>query len=60
MKTMIEDPNKGDAVCIYLEHGWIEVVRGDNTTTITVYNDDDAEVYGVIIPDETLAGGEVK
>ena len=40
--TKIENPNVGDYICVYLEHGWIQIKRESEGVVIDVfdYNDD--------------------
>lgn len=40
--TKIENPNVGDCICVYLEHGWIQIKRESEGVVIDVldHNDD--------------------
>lgn len=36
--TKIENPNVGDYICVYLEHGWIQITRESEGVVIDVFD----------------------
>ena len=39
--TIIENPNVGDYICVYLEHGWIQIKRESEGVVIDVFDRND-------------------
>ena len=39
--TKIENPNVGDYICVYLEHGWIQIKRESKGVVIDVFDHND-------------------
>lgn len=42
MKTVkVENPNVGDYICVYLEHGWIQIKRESEAVVIDIFDHKD-------------------
>lgn len=39
--TKIENPNVGDCICVYLEHGWIQITIVPEGVVIDVFDHND-------------------
>lgn len=39
--TKIENPNVGDYICVYLEHGWIQITFEPGGVVIDVFDHND-------------------
>ena len=51
--TKIENPNVGDCICVYLDHGWIQIKRESEGVVVDVFdhNDDLFTTMGVMAED---------
>ena len=59
--TKIEKPNVGDHICVYLEHGWIQITLGHEGVVIDAFDhNDDLFTTEYIMADDLGPENELK
>lgn len=56
--TKIENPNVGDCICVYLEHGWIQITLRHEGIVIDAFDHNDDLFTTEYIVAEDLGPGE--
>ncbi len=56
-RTLVEEPGVGDYICVYLEHGWVQIKRESEGIVVDVFNSDDRVIHTAAIENSDLDAG---